>query len=121
MSVQKPQLLKNIILSATIIISLVIVNIGMILVGSQLGFSPKTLYYDVIMVLLNLVIALFSLILFGSIVEYAGKEPGIITIIVAYSVPALLAYYSELLRDNMHIAITLLLYLGILAYILLAR
>ncbi len=121
MSAQKPQLLRNIILSLTIIISLIIINVGIISVGSQLGFKSSTMYYDVVLALINVFVALFSLILFGSIVEYAGKEPGIFTILLAYIIPALLAYYSELLRDNMHIAIILLLYLGIFVYIFLAK
>lgn len=121
MSIQKPQLLRNIILSATVITSLIIVNLGVILIGSQLGFGPEYLFYDIIMILMNLIVALFSLVLFGSIVEYVGREPGVVTIIMAYIIPILLAYYSKLLRDNTHIAIMLLLYLGILAYVLLAE
>ncbi len=96
-------------------------NVGIIYIGSQIGFSPESIYYDVILIILNLLITLFSLILFGSIVEYLGKEPGVFTIIFSYLAPTVLAYYSGLLRDNVHIATIVILYLAILIYILLAR
>ena len=52
--------------------------------------------------------------------EYFNKEPGVITMAIAYVIPAVLAYYSGLFRDNVHTVIIIVLFVLVLAYMLVA-
>ncbi len=117
----KPVLLRNIILSFTIIIALSIVVIALISIGEALGLEKNSIHYDVIMEILIAVILLFSLIFFGSIIEFYGKEPGLLTIFVAYIFPSILAYYAGIFRDNLRTAVTILIFIIIFVYIFISE
>jgi len=120
MPAPKPILVRNIITSLTLISALTIINVALIVLGENIGIEQNTITFDIIALILSILIAFFSLIFYGSIMEYFNKEPGVITMAIAYVIPAVLAYYSGLFRDNVHTVIIIVLFVLVLAYMLVA-
>lgn len=121
MPAPKPILVRNIVLSLTFMTALIIISGAIIAFGSAIGLETGTIFMDVVMYFILLTCSLFSLILFGSMVEYFGKEPGLFTMAIAYVFPVIIAYYAELFRDNIHTVITSGVMLLVLLYTLVAE
>jgi len=121
MPAPRPILIRNIIVSLTASIALIVIVSALIFLGNNIGLEQNTLIFDTISGLLIALIAFFLLVFCGSFVEYYGREPGIFTIITSYLIPLVLAYYSGLFRDNTRTAITILLFVIVLLYVLVAK
>ena len=121
MSVSKPILIRTIILSLTIMAALIVINFALITLGSSIGIKLETITFDILALIIVIIVAFLSLIFFGSLVEYMDKEPNLIVAGISYIIPAILAYYSKLFRDNTRILITVILLGLVFLYFLIAE